>query len=113
GAREASDMSDFIAGDRVLAQWNGGALWFPGTVHSLNGTTVAIQYDDGMGDIRPENQVKPLDWREGSKIEAVWSGDGKWYAGTIARISADERTIDILYEDGTREVRPSALCRSR
>jgi len=28
-------MSDFQAGDRILAQWDGGRFWFPGTVHSV------------------------------------------------------------------------------
>ena len=33
----------YLPGDRILAQWEGGPLWFPGTVHSLNGNSIAIQ----------------------------------------------------------------------
>jgi len=49
-------MSDFQAGDRILAQWDGGRFWFPGVVHSVGEGSVAVQYDDGMSDIRPANR---------------------------------------------------------
>lgn len=103
----------FQPGDRILAQWQGGALWFPGSVHSLNGNSIAIQYDDGTSEIRPDNQVKLLDWRPGSPIDAIWSGNGKWFAAHILEISRDGRTILVRYDDdGTEEQRPSGYCRS-
>ena len=41
-------MSDFYPGDRILAQWQGGRFWFPGTAHSVGeDDSVAIRYDDG------------------------------------------------------------------
>ena len=79
-------MSDFQAGDWVLGQWQGGSLWFPGVVHSVGADgSVAIAYDDGTSEIRPANQVKPYDWQIGSRIEAVWSGNGQWYDATLPR----------------------------
>ena len=103
----------YLPGDRILAQWEGGPLWFPGTVHSLNGNSIAIQYDDGTSEIRPDNQVKPFDWRPGSAIDAVWSGNGQWFAAHILEISRDGRTILVCYDDdNSEEERPTALCRS-
>lgn len=103
----------FETGDRILAQWDGGTLWFPGSVHSVGDGTIAIQYDDGMSEIRPENQVKPFDWDVGSRIDAIWSGNGQWYAARIMEMSADGMTIGVRFEDdGIREDRASAQCRS-
>jgi len=101
-------------GDRVLAQWEGGPLWFPGTVHSLNGNSIAIQYDDGTSEFRPENQVKPFRLGPGSAIDAVWSGNGCWYAARVLDISPDGRTVLVRYDDdGIEEARPTGFCRSR
>jgi Lamin-B receptor of TUDOR domain len=104
-------MSGFQPGERILAQWNGGAFWFPGTVHSVNGSSVAVQYDDGMSDIRPGNQVRPFDWVVGSRISAIWSGNGQWYAARIMEMDEDRRSFVVRFDDGIREERPSALCR--
>jgi len=99
-------------GDRVLARWNGGTFWFPGKLALTNGEQMAIRYDDGMEDIRPPHDVKPLDWRVGSQISAVWTGNGEWYAATVVEINADGTMLTVLYEDGIQEGRPSAFCRS-
>ena len=108
-------MSDFRAGDRILAQWEGGPLWFPGIVHSLGEDgSVAVQDDDGMSEIRPANQVKPFDWEVGSPIDAIWSGNGLWYAARIMAMDAGGRRLDVRFEDdGIREEVVSGRCRSR
>jgi hypothetical protein len=102
-------------GDRILAQWDGGALWFPGRVHSVGGDgSVAVQYDDGMSDIRPANQVKPFDWQVGSRIDAIWSGNGRWYEARIMALDPYGLTVEVRFEDdGIREPRDTAQCRSR
>lgn len=106
-------MSDFQPGDRILAQWNGGRFWFPGSVHSVGDGSVAIQYDDGMSDIRPANQVKRFDWEVGSRIDAVWSGNGQWYAARITEIDESDRQVSVRFEDdGIREETTSDRCRS-
>ena len=106
-------MSDFRPGDRILAQWNGGRFWFPGSVHSVGEGSVAVQYDDGMSDIRPANQVKHFDWETGSRIDAIWSGNGQWYAARIMEIDESGRYVGVRFEDdGIREETTSARCRS-
>jgi len=105
----------YYEGDRVLAQWNGGEFWFPGRVHGTGSDgSVAIRYDDGMSDIRPANQVKPFDWQVGSRIDAIWSGNGQWYAARIMGIDPDGRSVEVRFDDdGIRETRDTAECRSR
>ena len=105
-------MRDFHPGDRILAQWQGGHLWFPGSVHSVGESgSVAIQYDDGMSEIRPANQVKPLDWEEGALISAMWSGNDQWYAARIVEIEG--HTLTVRFEDdGIVERTMTGRCRS-
>ena len=105
-------MSDFQPGDRMLAQWDGGRFWFPGMVHSVDGGSVAVRYDDGISDIRPGNQVRPFDWEMGTRIDAIWSGNGQCYAARIIAIDESGRHLDVRFDDGIREERATALCRS-
>jgi len=102
-------------GDRVLAQWEGGPFWFPGHVHSVAADgSVAVRYDDGTGDIRPANQVKPYDWAIGTEVDAIWSGNGHWYAARIIDTDANGRMLFVEYaDDGSREARQTGQCRSR
>lgn len=107
-------MGAYYEGDRILAQWDGGNFWFPGQVHSVGGGgSVAVRYDDGMSDIRPANQVKPFDWAVGSLIDAIWSGNGRWYAARILDMAGDGRSVMVRFEDdGIEEARETAQCRS-
>ncbi len=106
-------MSDYMPGDWVLGQWQGGRLWFPGVVHSVGEeNSVAIQYDDGTREIRPASQVKPYDWRLGSRIDAIWSGDGAWYAATIIAIDEGGSALIVRFEDGVVEETVTGRCRS-
>src|SRR5688572_13535039 len=83
-------MGAFQEGGRILAQWDGGSFWFPGRVHSVAADgSVAIRYDDGTGDLRPANQVRPFDWAIGTAIDALWSGNNRWYAGRILDVAPD------------------------
>ena len=103
----------YYEGDRILARWNGGDFWFAGRVHSTaSDESVAIRYDDGMTDIRPANQVKRFDWTVGSRIDAIWSGNGQWYAARIMAIEPEGRSVEVRFDDGIRETRDTAECRS-
>ena len=104
--------NDFQPGDWVLCQWQGGHLWFPGVVHSVNGGSVAIQYDDGTSEIRPANQVKPFDWAVGSRIHAMWSGNGQWYDATITETDENGSGLTVRFDDGIIEKTVTARCRS-
>jgi len=106
-------FSDFTPGDQVLAQWQGDHLWFPGKVHSIGEDgSVAIQYDDGTSEIRPANQVKPYDWRVGSRIDAIWSGNGQWYAAEIIKADTGSNLTVRFLDDGIVEETTTGRCRS-
>ncbi|MGZ8348947.1 MAG: tudor domain-containing protein [Allosphingosinicella sp.] len=106
-------MSDLAPGDWILAQWQGDRLWFPGVVHSIGEDgTVAIRYDDGTSEIRPANQVKRYDWQAGSRIQAVWSGNGRWYDATITQIEPDGSNLTVEFDDGIVERTVTGRCRS-
>lgn len=98
-------------GDWVLGQWKGNAYWYPAVVESQRGTSVTMVYDDGTRETRPENQVKPYDWKVGSKVECDWKGGGKWYAGRITRLNVTD--LSIAYDDGDKEDTHTGSCRSR
>ena len=108
-------MAAYSEGDRILAQWDGGSFWFPGIVHSVAADgSVAVRYDDGMSDVRPANQVKAFDWDVGTAIEAIWSGNGRWYAARIMDVAEDGRSMLVRFDDdGIREARFTGECRSR
>ncbi len=105
-------IGDFHPGDWVLAQWQGGRFWYPGVVHSIGADgAVAIRYDDGSSEIRPGNQVKSYDWKVGSRIHALWPGDGKWYEAVIVAMEG-EAGVTVCYEDGVTESTRTGRCRS-
>ena len=109
----ASADTPLLPGDRVLALWQGGEFWFPGKLARTNGEQLSIRYDDGMEDTRPANEVKAFDWQVGSQIDAIWTGNGGWYAAKIVEMNDDGTMLTVLYEDGIQEARASAFCRSR
>jgi len=98
-------------GDWVLAQWRGGAQWFPGVIQSRDGNMIKILYDDGTVETRPVNQTKPYNWHVGSKVECRWT-DSQWYGATITKAAPDGLTIDVLYDDGDRQHTQTGKCRS-
>lgn len=98
-------------GDWVLAQWRGGAYWFPGVIQARNGDMLSIRYDDGTVEVRPANQARPYDWHAGSKVDCMWT-DGKWYGATITNAASDGLTLDVLYDDGDRQHTQTGKCRS-
>jgi len=103
---------DFLPGDWVLCQWRGGHFWFPGIVHSINGNSIAIQYDDGSSEIRPANQVRHYDWRIGTRIHAFWEADQRWYDATVTEMEPNGADLTVRYDDGTIEKTRTSRCRS-
>jgi hypothetical protein len=98
--------------DWVLAQWRGGAYYYPAVVTRTDGKMVTIEYDDGARETRPVNQVKRYDWQLGSKIECRWT-DGGWYGASITAMDGDGVKLDILYDDGTAQRTKTKRCRSQ
>lgn len=102
----AQDVGQF-----ALAQWQGGDKWYPGVVMSRSGGSVQIEYDDGSVEVRPSNQVRPYNWRIGSRLECQWT-DGQWYAAAITAMDRDAVSLTIRYDDGTIERTLTMKCRS-
>jgi DNA repair protein Crb2 Tudor domain len=103
--------AQFAASDWVLAQWRGGAYYYPATVIRTDTASVTLEYDDGARETRPVNQVKRYDWKLGSKIECRWT-DGGWYGAAITAIGGDGVSLDIVYDDGAVQRTKTKRCRS-
>ena len=99
-------------GTWVLGQWQGGNHWYPGVVTARAGNQVTILYDDGTSETRPANQVRPYDWRVGSRVVCRFT-DGNWYAATITAMAADGLTISLRYDDGDTQITNTGRCRSQ
>ena len=109
----SSSLAAQQRGDWVLAQWRGGQYWFPGVIQDISGKRVTILYDDGTRETRPLSQVKPYDWREGSRVQCLWAGGSEWYSARITRMSSDGVTITVRYDDdGIVEKTRTGACRS-
>jgi len=103
-------MGDSIQeGDSVLGRFRGGDFGFPGVVERVEDGQVTICYDDGDRDTRPSADVRPLDWRRGTRVDAIWSGDGRWYAATI--LDVFERRVSVRFDDGIEEETETGRCR--
>ena len=98
-------------GDWVLARWKGDVFWFPGVIGAVEQNEIVVLYDDGTWEKRPANDVKPYDWRPGSRVECDWKAGGRWYPGKI--VAADGANLSILYDDGDKENTRTGRCRSR
>lgn len=109
----SAQASDYREGDWVLARYKGSSYWFPGTVQQARGDSVTVAYDDGERETRPQRDVKPYDWRVGSRVECQWNGGAEWYSGRITDIGKDGESIDVAYDDGDRERTRTRKCRSR
>lgn len=107
-------MTALEPGAWVLGRYRGGDFFFPGVVQHVGNGSVTIGYDDGDRETLPEDMTKPYDWRVGSRIEAIWSGNGHWYAAEI--IAAHDNGADLVVrflDDGIEERTLTARCRER
>ena len=107
-------MSDLEPGDWVLGRYRGGAYYFPGIVQHVGPDgVVTIAYDDGDRETVPAAGAKPYDWAVGSRIEAIWSGNGEWYDATIIAAHDNGADLVVRFDDGIEETTVTARCRQR
>jgi hypothetical protein len=99
-------------GQWVLGRWRAGGHWFPAQVEEASGGVARLAYADGDREALPVDLVKPFDWRVGSRIDATWSGDGKWYAATITEVEPGDTTLTVRFDDGIVERTDIGRCRS-
>ncbi len=103
---------DFQPGQWVLGRWRSGGHWFPARVEAASGGLVRLAYADGDRETLPADLVSPFDWRVGSRIDAVWSGDGRWYAAIITEVEPEGAGLTVRFDDGIVERTEVARCRS-
>ena len=88
-------------GDRVFAGLEDWTKLYPGTVTKIDGTSIAILFDDGDKGWADRSQVIIDDLRAGDRVSCDWQGRGTYYPGRIR--SRIERRIEIDYDDGDFE----------
>lgn len=99
-------------GDWVLARWHDDGYWYPGVIEYRSGNRISVVYDDGTTESLFLSEVRPYDWRIGSRVQCQWNGGDVWYWGRVTSMSSDGVTIGIAYDDGDREITTTAACRS-
>jgi hypothetical protein len=97
-------------GERVLAPWAGDGYWYPARVQSADEATVRVAFDDGDVSAVAAGDVRPLDWRAGSRLQCNWRNRGEYYDGVVATM--DGETIEFHYDDGDRETITISRCRA-
>ena len=105
-------MANYERGQWVLGRYKGGDFFFPGVVQEAVGGLVTIGYDDGDRETLPEAQVKPYDWAAGSRVHAIWSGNGQWYDATIVEADSNGSNLTVRLDDGIVEQTLTGRCRS-
>ena len=123
GLARIRQLGSVAEGARVQANHLGSGCWYPGTVVCVREDgTYDVRYDDGEFEKRvdiqhiqllststvaeevEDEEDTPLAVEEGTKVEANYRGQGRWYGGTITCARADG-TYDVLYDDGDYEPR--------
>lgn len=108
-ANTASAQS-FKSGDWVLGNYQGSNYWFAGVVAEVGRGQIVVRYDDGEVETLKPNNVRPYDWKVGSKVECNYKSGGRWYSGKITGLSGER--LAIAYDDGDKEQTKTGLCRS-
>ena len=96
-------------GGWVLGKYKGGSFFYTAQVVRIRGNIVTVKYESGTVENLYRHQVKEYDWDTGTQIQCRGT-DGKYYTGSIVKISDDDR-IDVLY-GRTRQWAVSKNCRS-
>ena len=97
-------------GDWVLGNYQGAGYWYPGVIETLKGGKITIRYDDNERETLAAGNVRPYNWKIGSKVECDFKGKGDWYGGTIFSLAGEK--LGITYDDGERETTKTGRCRS-
>ncbi|MCI0456571.1 MAG: hypothetical protein L0Z62_06280 [Gemmataceae bacterium] len=102
----------WVVGDRILSQWSGDGLWYPGTVQGVEPERLFVSYDDGDKEWRVLADVVSLDeLREGARVFCRWQGGAGFYPGRVTSREGDR--IEVHYDDGARETTTVSLVRVR
>ncbi len=115
--RERLPGSEWIPGDRVLAQWvPQDPFWYPGTIQMIEAKGLEVYFDDGDHASVPPDKVKRVDIDVGGRVFARWQGGPAYYPARV--VGKDGDKILVRYDDTGEEekttislvrVRPSAV----
>jgi Agenet domain len=105
----------FSEGDKILANYRGRGQWFGGVVAKVHqDCSYDILYDDSEEEFSViESKIRLFhrdvdvdvdDFIEGKAVEGNYQDSGKWVRGHI-KLSRDDGTYDVVYEDGYTDVR--------
>jgi hypothetical protein len=97
-------------GDRVLGRWPADGLWYPAKVQSVGPEGVELAFDDGDVLTVAKAETRPINWKAGTRVQCNWKNQGKYFSGAIATMSGE--TIEVAYDDGSRERMTISRCRS-
>lgn len=97
------------SGDRVLARWAEDGYWYPATVRSVDRQVQLIFDDRTVATVR-RNEVRPIDWRVGTKLQCDWQNRGEFFPGAIVSIRGE--AISVRYDDGDSERLTVSRCRA-
>src|SRR5262249_53070491 len=102
---------------RVFGRWQGGPLYYPGTVTAKRGEEIHIHYDDGDEEWTTLSMVRldrgPPAWHVGDRGLAHWPAEPFWwYPGVIREVQDSELLLH--FDDGDRaSVSPGAVLARR
>ncbi len=98
-----------ILGERVLARWPlEKSWWYPGVIVGTSGE-LEVQFDDGGRSFVDLDEVRPLEVRVGTAIQARWKGGNAYYPGKVSAVHG--HALHIAYDDGDQEV--TSVCMIR
>ena len=106
-------MAELGLGSWVLGRYRGDDFFFPGVVQHVADGAVTIGYEDGDRETLPAHLTKPYDWAIGSRIEAIWSGNGQYYDAVIIAAADNGSDLTVRFDDGIEETTVTARCRER
>lgn len=96
---------------KVECNYTGGGNYYPGTVKSVDGDKVSIDYDDGDKEETTKNKCRKLLVVD-TKVECNWNKAGKLLAGKVTK--QEGSTLDVAYDNGEKEEGISSnLCVSK
>lgn len=96
-------------GDRVLARWPGDALLYPARVQGMGDGAIRVAFDDGDVASVPAEDVKPMTWNAGTRLQCNFKNQGTYYGGVVGTMRGE--IITFLYDDGDKETMTISRCR--
>jgi hypothetical protein len=96
-------------GDRVLGKRHDDNYWYPGTVKHVEGGRCYVIFDDGEDTLAGQDQLRPLDFRDGDAVFVRFGEAGAYVPGTVTGRKGDQ--LHVRFEGGREDWTPLAWVR--